>query len=175
MLQRLDDREIGVGESGVLADHGNVHLALQRVDAGGHLSPLFDEWSLLAHIEAELLAQQSCRSLGLEHQRNVVDVRHIVCAEHVVFGNVAEQGEFLLGIILQRFFRAADEEIGGDSGAAEFLHRVLSRFGLLLTHHPQHRDQADMHEADVLPADSELELAQSFDERCALDVAHRSA
>ena len=93
----------------------------------------------------------------------------------MVFGDVAEQGEFLLGGILQRLLGATDEEIGSDPRAAQFLHGVLGRLGLLLAHDPQHGNQADVHEADVLAADAELELAQCLDEGCALDVAHGSA
>ena len=52
---------------------------------------------------------------------------------------------------------------------------MLRRLRLLLSDWPHYRNQANVDEANVLLADSELELPQSLDERSAFDVPNRPA
>ena len=74
VLQAFDDREIGVGEVGVLANHRDVDFFGQRVEVVGHCTPFVKEAG-----GGTIHSEDFAETLFLEHERDVVDVGHVVC------------------------------------------------------------------------------------------------
>ena len=60
-------------------------------------------------------------------------------------------------------------QVGQETEAAQIPHARLGRLGLLLS--ANDGDERDVDESKVFVADSELELTESFDKGCRLDVA----
>ena len=74
VLQALDDREVRIGEVGVLANHCDVDFFGQRVEVVGHCTPFVKEAG-----GGTIHSEDFAETLFLEHQRDVVDVWHVVC------------------------------------------------------------------------------------------------
>ena len=71
--------------------------------------------------------------------------------------------------------RAADDDVGVDTDAAQLVDRVLRRLRLQLARRLDERDERDVEVEDVLGADLAPELADRLEERQRLDVADRAA
>ena len=74
VLQAFDDREVCIGEVGVLANHRNVDFFGQRVEVVGHCTPFVKEVG-----GGTINSEDFAETLFLEHERDVVDVGHVVC------------------------------------------------------------------------------------------------
>ena len=98
MLQGLDDGEIGIGEVGVLPNHGNVDFFCEFIETMSHRSP-FIEKTCFVTIDIENVAE----SLFFKHQWDMVDVRNIMCGKHSLWANMAECREFLTSFLVQWF------------------------------------------------------------------------
>ena len=57
-----------------------------------------------------------------------------------ILTDVTEGRELCSRLILERIFRATNEDVWNYSQSSKFFHRVLSRFGFLFTDRPHHRD-----------------------------------
>ena len=173
MAQRLAHRQVGVGQRHVLADDAHAHLGLRRLDAGQHRFPL---GQVGRHVfEAQDAAQEAVEALGTQHHRDLVQHRRIGGVHHAGQLHVAEAGDLVAQPVLDRAFAAQHDGVGLDAAAAQLGHRVLGGLGLLLAGRADERHQGDMHVADVLAAHFEAHLADGFEERQDLDVAHRAA
>ena len=71
--------------------------------------------------------------------------------------------------------RAADDDVGMDTDAAQLVDRVLRRLRLQLAGRLDERDERDVDVDDVLGADLPPELADRLEERQRLDVADGAA
>ena len=71
--------------------------------------------------------------------------------------------------------RAADDDVGVDTDAAQLVDRVLRRLRLQLAGRLDERDERDVQVEHVLGADLAPELADRLEERQRLDVADRAA
>lgn len=60
--------------------------------------------------------------------------------------------------LFQRLRAAAGQQVGVDTQAPQHRHTMLCGLGFLLSNHPQHWNQANMHAAEVATTHSELEL-----------------
>ena len=121
-------------------------------------------------------ADQVVHALALEHQRHFVNaVVHVLFLDHRLVGHVAEHGNFLAQILVQRLFATADQDVRRDADFAQLGDGLLRRLGLQFARGLDERHVGDVQENGVVVADFQRELADGFQERQALDVAGRAA
>ncbi len=174
VAQRLDDRHVGVGHVHVLAHDSDAHGATERLDPADERLPLRDVDGMRRFVDAQGAADVGVESLLVQDERDLVDRRGVDGRDHGVDGHVALQRDLALEALGDRLVAAADDHVGLNTPAAQLGHRVLGRLGLLLPRDQEgHQGQVDV--ADVVPADVPPELANGFDERDDLDVAHGAA
>ena len=111
----------------------------------------------------------------MEEQGNLVNIFHVLGGNDGVGFDVAEQGDFALDIPGKQAVAAAQEEVGLDTDAAQFLDAVLGGLGLDLARGLDVGHQGDVDVADVVFAQVAFELADGLEEGQALDVAHGAA
>jgi hypothetical protein len=90
-------------------------------------------------------------------------------------GHVGEQRDLAALAIGQRLLAAAQQHVGLDADAAQFLHRVLGRLGLQLARGRDVRHQGEVHEHRHVLAALDAQLADGFEERQRFDVADGAA
>ena len=108
-------------------------------------------------------------------QRHLVNRRHRGRANHGPLLHVAERGDLLLHLAAQVPVAAAKQNVRLDADAEQFLHRVLRRLGLQFLRGSDPRHQREVNEYRVFAAKFLPHLADGFEERQRLDVAHRPA
>ena len=143
------------------------------LDALGQLDPLGEVG--LGRVDAELAADELVEPLLLQVERHEVDVGHVGVRDHRVDVDVGEERDLLADVALQRLGRAADEDVGVDTDAAQLVDRVLRRLRLQLAGGVDERHERDVQVDDVLRPDLAPELADRLEERLRLDVADRAA
>ena len=94
--------------------------------------------------EFEAVPQDLVHALLLEHQRDVVDVRHVVHAEDAARVDVAEDAELLPRGLLELGLAAADDDVRRQAQTSQLLDAVLRRLGLLFADDAETRHQGDM-------------------------------
>ena len=174
MVQRLDQRFVGVLEAGVLADHGDGHLALVVLDGVGDLVPA-GEVGLRRVVDAEGGEHLAVEPLGVVGGRHVVDVGDVERLDHRRLADVAEQRELPPLLRRDRPVGAHQQDVGLDADLAKLLDRVLGRLGLQFA---RRRDVGHQRQVDVdgvVARQVVAELADRLEERQALDVADRAA
>ena len=124
---------------------------------------------------AELLADERVEPLGLQHLRDEIDVGHVGRADDRVAVDVREERDLLADVVRERLGRAADDDVGVDTDAAQLVHRVLRRLRLQLAGGVEERHERDVQVDDVLGPDLAPELADRLEERQRLDVADRAS
>ncbi len=90
-------------------------------------------------------------------------------------GDIGEQRDLPALVVRQRAVGAAQQHVGLDADLAQFLDRVLGRLGLDLAGRCDVRHQRQVDEADVVAPEFDPHLADRFQERQRLDVAHGAA
>jgi hypothetical protein len=173
VLERLDDREVGVRKGDVLADDADP----DRLEGG--LDPV-DEDLPLRQVDveagpAEELAHDLVEALVVHDEGDLVEVPGVGCVDDGLHGHVAEPGDLALQLGRDGGLAAAHDDVGLDAPAAELGDRVLGGLGLLLAGGPDERHQGDVQVADVVAADVEAELPDGLEERKDLDVADGAA
>ena len=108
-------------------------------------------------------------------QRHTVDRLGIKRRDHRFFADVAEQRDLRTFCFRQGMLTAADENIRLNAVAGQFAHRMLGRLGLQLACGSDIRHQCHMREHSLVAAQLIAHLADRFDERKRLDVAHGPA
>ena len=173
VLERLDDREVGVLQLHVLADDGDAHAALELVDALAERLPLS---SLLGVTSRPKCSQHELvEALLAQAQRHGVEVRHVLGGDHGALVEVGEEGDLGAQLARQRAGRARDDDVGRDTDAAQLVDGVLRGLGLELARGLDHRHERDVQVEHVVAAELRAQLADGLEERQALDVADRAA
>ena len=171
--QRLVQRDVAVLHLHVLADHGDVDLAV-GVRLGGHdLLPLGEIGR--RHIEAQLVDDDFVEALLVQQHRDLVDVVGVDAGDDRALFDVGEQRDLAALFVGQRVLAAAQQHVGLDTDAAQFLHRMLRGLGLDLARAADDGHQRQVQEHAVVAAELDAELADGFEERQRLDVADRAA
>ena len=140
-----------------------IHHILPRLEVG------------LAGPDVEQLDDLLIHPLLVEDEGNLVDARHILGGEDRLHLHIAEERDLRLDVVGQEVLGPAQEDVGLDADLPEGLDAVLGRFRL---HLPRRLDEGDPGQVDedrIFPAYLVAELADRFEERLALDVAHRPA
>ena len=93
VLQRFDQRDIGILEIHVLAHHRDVDLARRMLLGLDDLIPLAEvrRWQ----VEAELTGDDFVEALFLENPRNLVEIVGIVSGNYCLFRDIREQCNLL--------------------------------------------------------------------------------
>ena len=91
------------------------------------------------------------------------------------FSTLQKSAIFDLMSLREEAVGAAEQDVGLNSDAEQLLHRMLRGLGLQLAGGGDVRHQRDVDEQRVLAAQFLAHLADGFDERQRLDVAHRAA
>ena len=175
VVERLDHRQVGVGELVVLADQRDAHgLAwrfrrgrtsrCQSLSSGGAV-PRCPKWS----------STRSATPSLLELERDLVDRVDVARRHHRADRQVGEQRDLLADVLAERLLAAAHDHVRLDADPAQLLHRVLGGLGLELAGVAQERDEREVDEHAAVAAEVGVELAQRLEERQRLDVAHRAA
>ena len=171
--QRLVQRQVGVADLHVLADHGDVDLAVGVGPAAHHLAPLGQVGG--GHLEAQLVDDDVVERLLVQQHRDLVDVVGVDRGDDRALLDVGEQRDLAALLLGQRVLAAAQQDVRLDADAAQLLHRVLRRLGLDLARAADDRHQRQVHVHDVAAPELDAELADGLEERQRLDVADRTA
>ena len=174
VLQRLVDGEVRVLELHVLADEGDLHVAVALGDAAGEVSPTRP--GRRARPGRPSFAQTSVsRPFVAKRLRDEVDVAHVLVGDDGFGVDVGEERDLVADVARERLVRAADDDVRMDTDAAQLVDRVLRRLRLQLAGGLDERDEGDVQVEDVLRADLAPELANRLEERERLDVADGAA
>ena len=125
--------------------------------------------------QLQLHADQLVQALLVQQARHLVDRVDVPHADHAVRLHVGEQADLLALVVGDRAVGAAQQHVGLDADLAQLLHRVLGRLGLELAGGGDPGHVGQVHERGVRRAHLQAHLAHRFEERQALDVAHRAA
>ena len=143
MHERLMQRQIGVADLHVLADHRNVDLAIRIRLGAHHLAPLGE--IRRRHLEAQLVHHDVIQLLLAIQQRDLVDVIRIDRGNDRTFFDVGEQRDLAALLFRQRMFAPAQQDVRLNTDAAQLLHGVLGRLRLDLIRATDNRHQREVH------------------------------
>ena len=110
-----------------------------------------------------------------EHERHLVDARHVLGGDDRFLVDVAEERDLPLDVLVEEPIGAAEQDVGLNADRAQVADAVLRRLRLQLAGGADERHQRQVDVERVLAADVLPQLADRFDERQALDVADGAA
>ena len=173
MMQRLDDRQVRIGQAGVLAHDGHIAVMLHmggRIHEraqGAQVDLALGKTQALEHLHIEVLVVQA--------EGHLVDGGAVGACEHLVGSYVAEQGDLLAHLIRDLVIAAAYDEVGLHADGAQLLDGMLRGLGLDLMGCGDVRDQRDVDEQHVTALLFLPELARGLDEGLGFDVTDGAA
>src|SRR5438067_9086465 len=164
------DRQVRVAELDVLADQPDLDGDTGVLDAVDEGAPLGQVRFGRAIRKTELLDDDLPDPGLLEHERDGVDRPGVRFRHDVVHLDVAEEGDLLAKLVVDRDVRPGADHVGLDADRAKLLHRMLGGLRLeLTTDHPWQEGAVEVE--DILAADVVAELADRLQVRERLDVA----
>ena len=172
--QGLGEGLVGILQAGVLADHGDGHLAFRLDGALGDVLPGF-QIGLFCVIQSEMAADLPVEALGMIRDRHLINVLHVHRRNDRVLANVAEVGDLPAFAVRDGLLGTAQQQIGLDTDILQFADAVLGRFGLELSRRGDKGHQGHMDEHGLPAAEVVAQLPDGFQERQAFDVADRAA
>ena len=107
--------------------------------------------------------------------RRVVNGVEIRCRDDAFRAYIAEQRNLAPVVLRNLSVRAAEQNIGLNANAAQFLHRMLRRLGFQFSRGGDVWHQRQMHKSSSLRTQFVAELADRFEKRQTLDIAHGAA
>src|SRR5918999_2168550 len=172
VVERLDYRQVGVGQLRVLADEADPHGRRGGFDPV-HQPPPVREVGL-QRVDAEVGEDTVVDSLRLELERDLVDRVDVARRDHRGHGQAGEQRDLLADVTAQGLLAAAHDHVRLDADPPQLLDRVLGRLGLQLTGVAEEGHKREVDEHAALAAELGVELAKGLEERQRLDVPDRS-
>ena len=175
MLERLDERLIGVLEAGIFADDGDRHLAFGMAER----SPI--DLPAVEIGRRRVVDAEGGKHLGVKpFVRDRRAARRRSCSTSSAWmtadGRTLQNSDELPPLVRRDRPVGADEQnVGLDADRAQLLHGVLGRLRLQLAGGRDERHQRQMDEDGVAARQFVAELADRLEERQALDVADRAA
>ena len=175
MLDTFRNRNIRIAVCDILSDNrdSQARASCGALDTSDDIRPGFEVRRAVA--QAELRHHAMGEALFLEAQRHFVDRLRVACLDYRFLVDIAEEGDLLLHLGIERKFRAADQNIGLDTDFAQLDDAVLGRLGLHLAPRPDIRDEGDVDIEHIRCAHIFAQLADGFEKRQALDVADSAA
>lgn len=150
VLERLVDGLVGVRQLDVLADHGDLDLALRVLGLVDQVIPALEVGG--RRVQAQLVADQAVQALLVQHAGHLVDGVHVPHGDHAPFGNVGEQRDLFLFLVRHAVLGAAQQGVGLDADLAQLLHGVLRRLCLELAGRGDPGQVGQVHEGRVVGA-----------------------
>ena len=105
---------------------------------------------------------------------NLVDRVGVERGNHRLRRQVGEERDLAPVALADRPVGAAQDDVGLDADLAQFLHRVLRRFGLHLAGRRDVRDEREVDIAGVVAAERDAHLPDRLEKRQRFDVADRA-
>ena len=173
VLERLDDRQVGVLQLHVLAHDRDAHAALELVDAAAERLPALEP--ARRDLEPEVLEHELVELLVAQAERHRVEMRGVLGRDHGALVEVGEERDLGAQLARQRARRARHDDVGRDTDAAQLVDRVLRGLRLELAGGLDQRHERDVQVEHVVAAELRAQLADGLEERQALDVADRAA
>ena len=173
VVQRFDDRQVGVGQSDVLADDADTNRERRILHSLDQVAPLAEVRFGVG--QAQQSAHFGVEAFVVQHERDVVEARCVRRVDDRLDGNVAQRRDLLLEARIDGALAATHDDVRLNAPAPQLGHRVLGGLRLLLVSRADERHERQVDVADVLAAHVEAELPDRFEERQDLDVADRSA
>ena len=145
VLQRLVHGEVRVLELHVLADERDLDELALLVDALRRARPT--RRGRPRALEAELLADEPVETLAPAAPRHEVDVGDVGARDDRARVDVGEERDLVADVARELLVRAADDDVGMDTDAAQLVHRVLRRLRLQLAGRldERHERHVDVH------------------------------
>src|SRR6185369_5832109 len=117
----LDLLRVDVLELNVLADHADAHRAF------GRLLELLDDSNPVAQVrltrpDVEALRDLIVQALSVQHERQLIDARHVYCGDHAVDRDVGEQRDLFLQALSERTIAATDQDVRLNADLAHLAH-----------------------------------------------------
>lgn len=131
VMQRLDQRLVGILEAGVFADDRNRHFAFRRADAVADLFPRL-QTRLGRRLDAEGGQHFRIETFLVVGNRNVIDIRHIQRLDDGGRTHVAEQRKLAAFRFRDFPVGAHKQDVGVNAERLQFLHGMLGRLCLQL-------------------------------------------
>src|SRR6185369_4573976 len=119
--ERLVQRLVAVFEVNVLADHADAHRAF------GRLLELLDDSNPVAQVrltrpDVEALRDLIVQALSVQHERQLIDARHVYCGDHAVDRDVGEQRDLFLQALSERTIAATVQDVRLNADLAHLAH-----------------------------------------------------
>src|SRR5581483_8383531 len=170
---RLVQALVGIDQVDVLADHRDVDGHPRILDGLDDPAPLAEIWR--ARPDVELLDHALVQPFVVEVQRHLVDRRDVARRDHAVLLDVTEVRDLRLDLAVEGTVAAAEQDVGLDAEAGQFLDAVLGGLGLELARGGDERHQGQMDVEHVVAPEVPSELADRLEKRQAFDIANGAA
>ena len=172
--ERFVNAFVSVLQIDVFADDRDLDLLLRVDDASNKLAPI--AMVGLGRINVEETANEFVQSLLMQEERHFVNgMRHVTRFDYGVQADIAEQGELLPDVGVERAFGAAKENLRLETDLAQLGDALLGRFGLEFACGANVGHEGDVHVDHVFGPDFENELPDGFEEGQAFDIADGAA
>jgi hypothetical protein len=148
-------------------------MRMSRPHFGAHRAPRLEIG--LRAVHAQPFAQPIAEAHVLEHDRHFVKIARGDHRQHRARLDVAEHGDLLAHVLVDRMIAAGDDGVRQDAHAAQVAHAVLRRFGLDLAGGADHGQERDVNIERVFAAEIVAHLANGLEEGRRLDVADGAA
>ena len=130
VFQGFHHGNVGVVELDVFAYQGHGHFLLRMLPGVYHGFPVCQVRLRTGQIQA--FTGGLGQMLFLHYKGYFIEHVHIQVLEYVMFGNIAELGDFRLYAVVQGEFGTADKDIGLNAHSLKVFYAGLSRLGLKL-------------------------------------------
>ena len=174
MLQRLNQRFIGVFQFGIFANNRNINLTFGFAHRRQHLIPARQIRRRRVRYAKRIqdLAIQPLAVIGMRHLINRIDIARLY---NRAFTHITKQPNLALFTIGNGPVAPAHQNIGLDADRTQFLDRVLGRFGFHLTGGGNEGKQGQMHENGLTARQIILQLTNGLEKGQSFNIAYRAA
>ena len=157
----------------IFANQGNGAGLAAGGNAGDHTLPLGQVGG--GHVQLELFHHHIIQTVGVEHQRALVQAGHGQVLNNALRLDIAEGADLAADVAAHAAVRTQDDNVGVHTHALQLFHRVLCGLGFIFVRAGNVGHQHHMDVAAVVPALLQAYLADGLQERLALDIAGGTA
>ena len=173
MIQRFVEALVRVLVADILADDVNRELVDGILDPVDEIFPRLH--APLGLRQVQILQDDPIEPFGGEHERDLVDGRHVLGGDDRFFVDVAEQRDLALDVRVEEAIGPAQQDVRLNADRSQIADAVLRRLRLQLAGGADERNERQMNVERVVAADVLTELTDGLEEGQALDVADRAA
>src|SRR6185437_3500949 len=171
--QRFFQRLVAVLILDIFAYNADGDFVPRVIGAPDDFFPLAEVGRL--RLQVQILERKRVHAFARKSKRNFVDGIHVLCRNHGLLFEIAEERDFALQVAREEAVCAAEQDIGLDSDGQHLLDRVLRGFRFQLLRRADPWNQRDVNEYRVLAPQFLAHLADRLQERQRFDVAHCAA